>query len=173
MVDTSDSWIMERTGIKERRVAEPNSATSDFCLEASRRALAEAGVSPSEIDIIIVGTCTPDMPLPSAACFLQMKIGAGQAFALDVNAACSGFLYSLTTADALIRAGRGKKALVVGADLLSTATDYTDRNTCILFGDGAGAAVLGPAGTAAGQKRNSSHITPENKLIPACNQYIS
>ena len=142
MVDTSDSWIMERTGIKERRIAEPNSATSDFCLEASRRALEEAGVSPSEIDIIVVGTCTPDMPLPSTACFLQMKIGAERAFALDVNAACSGFLYSLTTADALIRAGRGKKALVVGADLLSTATDYTDRNTCILFGDGAGAVVI-------------------------------
>ncbi|MDX1815780.1 MAG: 3-oxoacyl-ACP synthase, partial [Thermodesulfobacteriota bacterium] len=106
MVDTSDSWIMERTGIKERRIAEPNSATSDFCLEASRCALEEAGVSPSEIDIIVVGTCTPDMPLPSTACFLQMKIGAERAFALDVNAACSGFLYSLTTADSLIRAGR-------------------------------------------------------------------
>jgi 3-oxoacyl-[acyl-carrier-protein] synthase-3 len=142
MVDTSDSWIMERTGIKTRRIAEPGSACSDLCLEAARRALADAGTSPSEIDIIVVGTCTPDMPLPSTACFLQKKIGASRAFALDVNAACSGFLYSLTTADALIRARRGKKALVVGGEILSSVTDFTDRNTCILFGDGAGAVVL-------------------------------
>jgi 3-oxoacyl-[acyl-carrier-protein] synthase-3 len=142
MVDTSDSWIMERTGIKTRRIAEPGSACSDLCLEAARRALADAGVSPSEIDIIVVGTCTPDMPLPSTACFLQHKIGSGRAFALDVSAACSGFLYALSTADAMIRAGRGKKALVVGGEILSTVTDFTDRNTCILFGDGAGAVVL-------------------------------
>ena len=142
MVDTSDTWIMERTGIKSRRIAEPRSATSDLCLEAARRALADAGIGASEIDIIVVGTCTPDMPLPSTACFLQMKMGAGKAFALDVNAACSGFLYSLSTADALIRAGRGKHALVVGGEILSTVTDFTDRNTCILFGDGAGAVVL-------------------------------
>ena len=142
MVDTSDSWITERTGIKLRRIAEPRTACSDLCLEASKRALADAGISPSEIDIIVVGTCTPDMPLPSTACFLQMKLGAGRAFALDVNAACSGFLYSLSAADAMIRAGRGKKALVVGGEILSTVTDYTDRNTCILFGDGAGAVVL-------------------------------
>jgi 3-oxoacyl-[acyl-carrier-protein] synthase-3 len=142
MVDTSDSWIMERTGIKTRRIAEPGSACSDLCLESARRALADAGVSPSEIDIVVVGTCTPDMPLPSTACFLQQKIGAGRAFALDVSAACSGFLYALSTADAMIRAGRGKKALVVGGEILSTVTDFTDRNTCILFGDGAGAVVL-------------------------------
>jgi 3-oxoacyl-[acyl-carrier-protein] synthase-3 len=142
MVDTSDSWIMERTGIRTRRIAEPGSACSDLCLEAARRALADAGVSPSEIDIIVVGTCTPDMPMPSTACFLQQKIGAGRAFALDVSAACSGFLYALSTADAMIRAGRGKKALVVGGEILSTVLDFTDRNTCILFGDGAGAVVL-------------------------------
>jgi 3-oxoacyl-[acyl-carrier-protein] synthase-3 len=142
MVDTSDSWIMERTGIRTRRIAEPGSACSDLCLEAARHALADAGISPSEIDIIIVGTCTPDMPLPSTACFLQHKIGAGRAFALDVSAACAGFLYALSTADAMIRAGRGKKALVVGGEILSTVTDFTDRNTCILFGDGAGAVVL-------------------------------
>jgi 3-oxoacyl-[acyl-carrier-protein] synthase-3 len=142
MVDTSDSWIMERTGIKLRRIAEPRTACSDLCLEASKRALADAGISPSEIDIIVVGTCTPDMPLPSTACFLQMKLSAGRAYALDLNAACSGFLYSLSAADAMIRAGRGKKALVVGSEILSTVTDYTDRNTCILFGDGAGAVVL-------------------------------
>ena len=142
MVDTSDSWITERTGIRSRRIAEPRTATSDLCLEAARRAMADAGVDASGIDIIVVGTCTPDMPLPSTACFLQMKLGAAGAFALDVNAACSGFLYSLTTADALIRAGRGKKALVVGGEILSTVTDFTDRNTCILFGDGAGAVVI-------------------------------
>lgn len=142
LVDTSDSWITERTGIKVRRLAEPGAATSDLCVEAARRALEDAGVGASELDIVIVGTCTPDMPLPSTACFLQMKIGASRAFALDVNAACSGFLYSLATADALIRAGRGKKALVVGGEILSTVTDYTDRGTCILFGDGAGAVVL-------------------------------
>lgn len=142
MVDTSDSWIMERTGIRSRRIAEPGSACSDLCLEAARHALADAGVNPSEIDILVVGTCTPDMPLPSTACFLQHKIGAGRAFALDVSAACAGFLYALSTADAMIRAGRGKKALVVGGEILSTVTDFTDRNTCILFGDGAGAVVL-------------------------------
>lgn len=142
LVDTSDSWITERTGIKVRRLAERGAATSDLCVEAALRALEDAGVGASELDIVVVGTCTPDMPLPSTACFLQMKIGASRAFALDLNAACSGFLYSLTTADALIRAGRGKTALVVGGEILSTVTDYTDRGTCILFGDGAGAAVL-------------------------------
>jgi len=142
IVETSDEWITERTGIKVRRIAEPGSATSDLCLEASRNALADAGVGPEELDFIVVGTCTPDMPLPSTACFLQMKLDARNAFAVDLNAACSGFLYSLTTADALIRAGRGRKGLVVGGEILSTVTDYTDRATCILFGDGAGAAVV-------------------------------
>ncbi len=142
IVETSDAWITERTGIKERRVAEGGTPNSDVALQASLRALKDAGVAPEELDIIVVGTCTPDMPLPSTACFLQMKLGASRAFAVDMNAACSGFLYSLTTADALIRAGRGKKALVLGSELLSTVTDYTDRATCILFGDGAGAAVL-------------------------------
>lgn len=148
LVETSDTWIMDRTGIRTRRLAEPGVATSDLCLEAARRALADAGLEPSEVDLVVVGTCTPDMPLPSTACFLQMKIGAARAFAMDLNAACSGFLYSLTTADALIRAGRARNALVVGADILSTVTDYTDRSTCILFGDGAGAVVLsdGPDG---------------------------
>jgi 3-oxoacyl-[acyl-carrier-protein] synthase III len=142
LVDTSDSWITARTGIKVRRLAEPGAATSDLCVEAARRALEDAGIGASELDIVVVGTCTPDMPLPSTACFLQTKIGANRAFALDLNAACAGFLYSLSTADALIRAGRGMKALVVGGEILSTVTDYKDRNTCILFGDGAGAVVL-------------------------------
>jgi 3-oxoacyl-[acyl-carrier-protein] synthase-3 len=142
LVATSDSWILERTGIRSRRIAEPGVPNSDLALPAATRALADAGVRPEEIDIIVVGTCTPDMPLPSTACFLQHKLGASNAFAMDLNAACSGFLYSLSVADGLIRAGRGKKALVLGSEVLSQVTDYTDRSTCILFGDGAGAAVL-------------------------------
>ncbi len=144
IVETSDEWITERTGIKERRVAEPGTATSEISFEASRRALQDAKVDPGEIDLVLVGTCTPDMPLPSTACFLQMKVGAPRASAMDVNAACSSFLYILSLGDAMIRAGRARKALVVGAEILSTIVDYTDRATCILFGDGAGAAVLEP-----------------------------
>ena len=142
MVDTSDAWITERTGIRVRHIADPGRPTSDLCVEAARKALDDAGVDPAELDIVLVGTVTPDMPFPSTACFLQAKIGATNAFAMDLSAACSGFLYSLSTADALIRAGRGKKALVVGSEILSSVVDYTDRSTCILFGDGAGAAVL-------------------------------
>ena len=142
LVETSDSWIMERTGIKSRRIAELGAANSDMSLVASQKALADAGVRADEIDLIVYGTCTPDMPIPSTACFLQKKLGARNAFAMDLNAACSGFLYSLSVADALIRAGRGKKALVLGSEILSSVTDYTDRSTCILFGDGSGAAVL-------------------------------
>lgn len=142
IVETSDEWITERTGIKIRRIAERATPTSDLCVEAARRALEDAGIGAEELDFILVGTCTPDMPLPSTACFLQMKLGARKAYAVDLNAACSGFVYSLTTADALIRAGRGKKGLVVGGEILSSVTDYTDRATCILFGDGAGAVVL-------------------------------
>ena len=142
LVETSDSWIMERTGIKSRRIAELGAANSDMSLVASQKALADAGVRADEIDLIVYGTCTPDMPIPSTACFLQKKLGARNAFAMDLNAACSGFLYSLSVADALIRAGRGKKALVLASEILSSVTDYTDRSTCILFGDGSGAAVL-------------------------------
>jgi len=142
LVETNDTWITERTGIKSRRIAELGAANSDLGLQAAQKALADAGTRADEIDLIVVGTCTPDMPLPSTACFLQMKLGARNAFAMDLNAACSGFLYSLSVADALIRAGRAKKALVLGSEILSSVTDYTDRATCILFGDGAGAAVL-------------------------------
>ena len=142
MVDTNDAWISTRTGIKERRIAKPGTANSDLSLEAARRALEDAGIDADELDFVVVGTCTPDMPLPSTACFLQMKLGANRAFGLDLNAACSGFVYSLTVADSLIRAGRGKKGLVVGSEILSSVTDYTDRATCILFGDGAGAVVV-------------------------------
>jgi 3-oxoacyl-[acyl-carrier-protein] synthase-3 len=142
LVQTSDSWILERTGIKSRRIAELGGANSDLALEAAQKALADAGTRADEIDLIVVGTCTPDMPLPSTACFLQMKLGARNACAMDLNAACSGFIYSLSVADAQIRTGRAKKALVIGSEVLSSVTDYTDRATCILFGDGAGAAVL-------------------------------
>jgi 3-oxoacyl-[acyl-carrier-protein] synthase-3 len=142
IVQTSDSWILERTGIKSRRIAELGAANSDLGLQAAQKALADAGTRADEIDLIVVGTCTPDMPLPSTACFLQKKLGARNAFAMDINAACSGFLYSLSVGDALIRAGRARKALVLGSEILSSVTDYTDRSTCILFGDGAGAVVL-------------------------------
>lgn len=162
MVDTSDSWISTRTGIKVRHIAEPGTATSDLCLEASRRALADAGVDPTELDIVVVGTLTPDMPFPSTACFLQKKLGAGRAYGMDVSAACSGFVYSLSVADALIRAGRGKKALVVGAEILSSLVDYTDRSTCILFGDGAGAVVLSECGE--GEGVLSCHLHSDGNL---------
>ncbi len=142
MVETNNEWIMTRTGIRERHIAGPGVATSDLCLEASKKALSDAGVDPKDLDMILVATCTPDMPVPSTAIFLQMKLGADRAFAVDLNAACAGFIYSLSTADALIRAGKGKKALVVGSEILSSITNYKDRATCILFGDGAGAVVL-------------------------------
>jgi 3-oxoacyl-[acyl-carrier-protein] synthase-3 len=142
LVDTNDSWITERTGIRVRRIAEPGEANSDLALIASQKALADAGVRAEEIDLIVIGTCSPDMPLPSTACFLQKKLGAQNACAMDVIAACSGFIYALTVADSMIRAGRAKKALVLGSEVLSSLMDYTDRTTCILFGDGAGAAVL-------------------------------
>ena len=146
MVDTSDSWIVERTGIKSRRVSDPGSANSDLALAASKKALADAGVRPDEIDLIIIGTCSPDMVIPSTACFLQAKLGASNAWAMDIVAACSGFIYGLSCADAYIRSGRAKKALVVGSEIISSLVDYTDRATCILFGDGAGAAVLAECG---------------------------
>jgi len=162
LVETSDSWIMERTGVKSRRIAELGAANSDMGLLASQKALADAGVRADEIDLIVVGTCTPDMPIPSTACFLQKKLGARNAFAFDLNAACSGFLYSLSVADALIRAGRGKKALVLGSEILSSVTDYTDRSTCILFGDGSGAAVL--AECPEGEGILSCHLQSDGNL---------
>lgn len=162
MVDTNDAWITARTGIKVRHVAEPGAATSDLCIEASRRALADAGVGAEEIDFIVVGTLSPDMPFPSTACFVQMKLGAGKAYAMDVSAACSGFIYSLSVGDALIRSGRGKKALVVGAEILSSVVDYTDRSTCILFGDGAGAVVLSECGE--GEGILSCHLHSDGNL---------
>jgi 3-oxoacyl-[acyl-carrier-protein] synthase-3 len=144
MVDTSDQWILDRTGIRERHIAEAGTATSDLAAEAARRALADAGRTAEDVDLIILGTLSPDMPFPSTACFVQQKIGALNAYAMDVEAACSGFIYALSVADALIRVGRGKIALVIGAEIVTSVVDYSDRTTCVLFGDGAGAAVVEP-----------------------------
>ena len=141
-LDTSDAWIRERTGIVERRIAEPSQASSDLALEASRGALAAAGVQPAELDLIIVATSTPDYVFPSTACLLQAKLGARNGAAFDVQAVCSGFVYALATADSFIRGGMYKRALVVGAEVFSRIMDWNDRGTCVLFGDGAGAVVL-------------------------------
>ena len=144
MVDTSDEWITERTGIKERRIAAENQAASDLAFEASRTALERAGLRADSIDLIVVATVTGDMPFPSTACFLQDKLEASNAAAFDVNAACSGFLYGLYIADSFIRSGLRKRVLVVGTEVLSRVTDWDDRTTCILFGDGAGAVIVEP-----------------------------
>lgn len=143
MVETNDEWIVTRTGIKERRMAAATEATSDLAYEAAKRAIAAAGLTAEDIDLIIVSTITPDMFFPSTACLLQTKLGATKAAAFDLSAACSGFIYGLATASNMIATGMYKHVLVVGAETLSRITDYTDRNTCILFGDGAGAVVLG------------------------------
>ncbi|MDE0213371.1 MAG: ketoacyl-ACP synthase III [Deltaproteobacteria bacterium] len=144
IVDTSDEWITTRTGIRERRVLEDSKATSDLALLASERALEDAGLDVGDVDAIIAGTCTPDYQFPSLGCVLEAKLGAKEVFSFDVNAACSGFLNALSVADLFIRSGRIGNALVVGSDVLSRYLDWQDRSTCILFGDAAGAAVLGP-----------------------------
>ncbi|MNW28890.1 3-oxoacyl-[acyl-carrier-protein] synthase 3 [compost metagenome] len=143
IVETSDEWIVSRTGIRERHVAAPEQATSDLAYEAAVRALASAGLTAEELDLIIVATITPDMAFPSTACILQDKLGAKGAAAFDLSAACSGFVYGLATANGFIQTGMYKNALIIGADCLSRITDYTDRNTCVLFGDGAGAVIIG------------------------------
>jgi 3-oxoacyl-[acyl-carrier-protein] synthase-3 len=143
-IDTSDAWIRERTGIGSRHRAAPGEATSDMALHASKAALEMAGVKPDELDLIIVGTISPDMPFPAAAAFLQAKLGAHRSAAFDVSAACAGSLYGLSIADQFIRTGSAKRVLVVGAELLTRIVDWTDRASCVLFGDAAGALVLGP-----------------------------
>lgn len=148
-VDTSDEWIRTRTGIKERRFAAENENTSDLALEASRRALSDAGVSPEKIDLVVVATITPDMAFPSTACLLQHKLGIPKVACFDLEAACSGFLYALDVADGMLSSGRYECALVVGAEKLSSIMDWEDRTTCVLFGDGAGAAVLTKEGEGA------------------------
>lgn len=142
IIDTSDTWIVERTGIRERRVVGEGQATSDLATIAAERALADAGVSAEELDLIIVATVTPDMVFPSVACLVQNNLKAVNAAAFDLTAVCSGFMYALVTGSTFIQTGMYKKILIIGAEALSTITDWTDRNTAILFGDGAGAAVL-------------------------------
>ncbi len=142
MVETSDEWIRTRTGISERRIAEKGTGTSDLAAKAALTAIKNAGLKPEDLDLIIAATSTPDMPLPSCACLLQDKIGAKNAAAFDLAAACAGFVYGLFTAEQFVRAGTYKNVLVVGADLISSYIDWTDRSTCVLFGDGAGAAVV-------------------------------
>ena len=144
MVETSDDWITTRTGIKQRRKAAPGEYTSQFAVRAARQAIERAGLQPEDIDLILCATVTPDQILPSTGCIIQAELGANKAAAMDLVAACSGFLYGLAVADTMLRTGQSKYALVIGAEILTQYVDYTDRQTCVLFGDGAGAAVLGP-----------------------------
>lgn len=144
IINTSDDWITERTGIKERHIAADGEVTSDMAVAAARKALEMAETAPAELDMIIVGTISPDMPMPSCAVFVQAKLGASRAFAFDLSAACAGSLYGIAIADQFIRSGRAKRVLVIGAELLSRLVDWEDRSSCVLFGDAAGAVVLGP-----------------------------
>jgi 3-oxoacyl-[acyl-carrier-protein] synthase-3 len=187
MVDTTDEWILRRVGIRERHIAGPGVATSDLGKEAAIAAIQRAGIGPDDIGAIVVGTVTPDMFFPSTACLIQDKIGAHRAWGFDLSAACSAFTYSLTTASHFVAAGAHEYALVVGADVMSSIIDYQDRSTCVLFGDGAGACVIGPAGPddgaildfeheidgsggaalcmpAGGSRRPSSHETVDQRL---------
>ncbi len=143
MVETSDEWITTRTGIKQRRKAAPGEYTSLFAVKAARQAIERAGLTPADIDLILCATVSPDQILPSTGCIIQAELGANRAAAMDVVAACSGFLYGVTLANTMIQSGQSKHALVIGAEILTQYVDYTDRHTCVLFGDGAGAAVLG------------------------------
>ncbi|HLK35423.1 MAG TPA: beta-ketoacyl-ACP synthase 3, partial [Polyangiaceae bacterium] len=143
LVDTSDAWITERTGIRERRIAPEGLVTSDMATHAARGALEMAGLTAADLDMIIVGTVTPDMQMPATAVFVQQKLGAPHCPAFDLSAACAGFLFGLSIADQFVRSGQMRHVLVVGVELLSRVIDWTDRTTCVLFGDGAGAAVVG------------------------------
>jgi 3-oxoacyl-[acyl-carrier-protein] synthase III len=167
MVDTSDAWIVERTGIRERHILEPSLAASDLATEAGRKACAKAGIDPALVDCIIVGTVTGDCPFPSTATFVQKKLGArpgGAAF--DLSAACAGFLYGMSIADAFLRVGQFKHVLVIGVEVLSRITDWTDRGTCILFGDGAGAVLMTASDEGDGSPRGvlSTHLFADGGL---------
>jgi 3-oxoacyl-[acyl-carrier-protein] synthase-3 len=162
MVDTSDEWITERTGIKERRIAEEDQSASDLAVEASKLAIERAALKADDIDMIIVATVTGDMPFPSTACFLQDKLNAVNAVGFDINAACSGFIYALYIADSFIKSGIHERILVVGTEILSKITDWEDRTTCIIFGDGAGAVVLEPTFEERGIL--STHIASDGKM---------
>ncbi|CAN5509235.1 ketoacyl-ACP synthase III [soil metagenome] len=144
MVATNDQWIMERTGIRERHIVEPGVATSDLAVEAAKRCLEKRGIAPTEVEVIIVATVTPDMFFPATACLVQDKLGAKGAWGFDLSAACSGFPYALQVGAKLVESGVHKKVLVIGADVMSSVIDYTDRTTCVIFGDGAGAVLLEP-----------------------------
>jgi len=157
IVDTSDQWITERTGIKERRQAAPSDTTSSLCIQAAHKALEMAGVTARDLDLIICSTISPDMPLPSTAAFIQHGLGARSVWSFDLAAACSGFLFGMTVADQFIRGGRAKYVLVVGAELLSRFLDYQDRATCVLFGDGVAAGVLGPVAPPSGILATEMH----------------
>jgi 3-oxoacyl-[acyl-carrier-protein] synthase-3 len=172
MVDTSDEWIMQRTGIRERHIVDPGVATSDLAAEAAREAIRRAGLTPNDIDLIIVGTVTPDMLFPSTACLVQEKIGAANAWGFDLSAACSAFTYALTVGSQLVSSGGATHALVIGADVMSSIIDYTDRATCVLFGDGAGAVVLGPSSDPPSASSTSSIAwtaaeAPRSACLPA------
>ena len=163
MVDTSDEWITTRTGIKQRRKAGPGEYTSLFAVRAARNAIERAGLDVSDIDLILCATVSPDQILPSTGCIIQAELGANKAAAMDVVAACSGFLYGITLANTMIQTGQSKYALVIGAEVLTQYVDYSDRHTCVLFGDGAGAAVLGPVKRRSG---NTCHADQVGRQIP-------
>jgi 3-oxoacyl-[acyl-carrier-protein] synthase-3 len=169
LVDTNDAWIRERTGIRERRIAPDGVVTSDMAAEAARRALATAELTAADLDLIICATVTPDMPMPATAVFVQQKIGAKCA-AFDLSAACAGFIYGMTIADQFVRGGAAKNVLVIGVELLSRVVNWADRTTCVLFGDGAGAAVIGPADGGGrgiiGTRIHSDGSLAESLMIP-------
>jgi len=164
MVETSDAWIVERTGIHFRHMAEDGVNTSDLALQAARRALDTAKLAPTDLDMILVATVSPDMPMPNTACILQQKLGARDCMAVDISAACTGFVYGLTIADQFIRTGTYKNILVVGAEILHRYVNYKERETCILFGDAAGAAVLTRAKDGEDSKVYSSHLHADGSI---------
>ena len=168
LVETNDKWIVERTGIRERRIADKNMATSDMAVAAARAALAQRGVTPDELDTIIVCTVTPDMLFPCTACLVQDRLGACGAWGFDLGAACSGFVYGITVAAHLVSAGTHRKVLVIGADTMSRIIDYTDRSTCVLFGDGAGAFLIEPA-----QDSEEGFIGHLNEVDGSGGQYLN
>jgi len=169
LVDTSDDWIVSRTGIRERRIAADDEATSDLAYAAALKALESAEVDARDVDLIVVGTVTPDMPWPSAAAVLQGRLGNTKAFAFDVSAACAGSLYALAVADRFVAAAKADNALVVGADTLSRIVDWKDRNTCVLFGDGAGAMLLRPTRDPL-RGISSIHLHTDGSLWPILHQ---
>lgn len=168
LVETSDEWILSRTGIKERRIAADDEHTSDLATKAARNALDQAGLDAADVELIIVATITPDTLTPATACYVQEKLGADRAVAFDVSAACSGFLYALEIAQSLISTGSRKNAVIIGAEKLSAFVNWTDRNTCVLFGDGAGAAVLLPSENGGG-KILSSHLGTDGRQTELLN----